>query len=1093
MFKFNKNTLSLIIIILIFLSIFCVNVKSNSQYLSSDLENLTFKQELMIPIDTSQKEAKFQPIDIKVDFSNPCYAKDETSHSIRIGYENGKDIFEIDSQVYNIEYSDNSYIKSCNIVFLIPEEANGKEKYYVFYDSKEIQNVEYEDHLKIEDTNYFYEPISGQKIQFDYYGISQDEYTIYGIIQKGEIIGNPVSQNIVKIKPDSKKLDTTRIDQLAAFDFRYGINGEPDYTGTGAATEVTKSIIVDGNLMIRVRIVCFSPINNIKTDNIYTYYYCPTDTKRIYVNVNHDVIETINIQDPEVLDGIYSGIISIKSRSNTIENMNVGYILPSFHLYDEDDTIVEYSIPPDPKSVEKELILSTEDDIDLGSKAWVSLSDPETGKTHGLILNSNTGITNDELDGIQIKSYVKENIKLPGLEADTGSVFLGRNAYDKGKDHLTAIPKDFSVNFGVVFITNEKEGYQRVDSESEIIQNIIKNIPIFRGNVTEDNDEEEKFQLTTLVHFAPSALLGSLPSALIGKNIPYIYAELYKENNFKSSGSVVRLPLGEIDLDLEGKNFFQKIKTIIGLFDWENATFFKKIKFPNLEPGTYVVKIFRENRFFEKQKQYIGFAIVELKRNKKIHIYCRPEGTVECTIFDQNKKGVENVKFSLKRNGITISNDITDKNGTVNINAPIYPTKPYTFSVIYKGFLIKEKELKLGLFNNILPIKETFFIKHYELTIKVKDKWGFPPEISINPTVTSNEMIEPISISPNLEGKGIFVFSNLYPSSYVVNMKYKSFDLQEDILIDDKDHITDITFPAEFEINFDVMNTYGYVLNKGDILISRDDKSDKKSIDKNGKAIISVPPGEYDITVFSENKKIAQQTVKIMGDKKIDILSSQESFLNNLVIYFGIILAIFSIIFMVWKRKFITGIKLFIIALLIISIFSPWWVLNGENKTSETSTKTLLVPPKIITFSSSKDVMGGDISQVPSEVTIALNLLSILILIICVIILFTIIIKNKLKRSKKILSILSIILLVVTLSLFYYVMSQITDVGVGSFIGNDDIKTTLPGIAESEILSCSWGPGLGFYLGLLSIIILILLFLFNKKIIKIKEITNSKK
>jgi len=1076
--KIKKSSILIITVLILFPSL-CNTALSEAPYKSTDIENLAYKQELTIPIDTSLKEAIFQPIDIKVDFSNPCWAKEETLHSVRVGYDDGNGLIEIDSQIYDLEMTDESHISSCNLVFIIPEKANGEEKYFVLYDSSETQAADYEDHLRIEDTNYFYEPISGQKIQFDYFGIYQDEYIIYGVVQKGEIIGNPIGHYVIKCKPESKKLDTIFIDQLASFDFRHGIFGEPDYTGTSANTEVTKSIIVDGNLMVRIKMECYSPQNDIKTDNIYTYYYCPTDTKRIYVYIDHEVIKTVNIQDPEAIDGIYTGLITIKSRSTTIDKMNVGYILPSFNLFDEDETIKEYSTPPNPQSVEKEYILSTEDDIDLGSKAWVSQSDPGTGKTHGLILESNTGISNDEFDGLQIKSYVKQNIKLPGLEGDTGNVYLGRNAYEKGGSRETSIPKGLNVNFGVVFITDENEGYERVDAESEIIQKLIKNIPIFRGNVTEE-EEVEKYQLTAFVHFAPSAPMGSLLSALIGKNIPYIFAELYKEDDLKSSGSVGRLPLGAIELDFEGKSFFQIIKSVLGMFDWKNLTFFKKIKFPGLEPGTYFLKIFRENRLFGRENQYIGFAIVEITGNKKINIYCKSEGKIKLSIFDKNGDGVENVKFSLQSNNVDISNEITDINGTVLLKAPIYSTKKYNLKIFYQGFLVSEKQIKLGLINRFITKKESFSIDHHELTVRVKDTWGFPPEISINPLLTSNEMVDSTLISPTIvDGKGLYTFSKIYPANYLLYMKYKSFDLENEVTVDSDKNI-DLTFPAEFEINIDVMDSYGYTLSEGEITVSRSSKTEKTSIDKNGKAKISVPPGKYEIGVFSENEKIAQQTVEIRGNKKIDILSSLESFFNTNVIYLGIILIILSIVFILWKKNFYFGIKLLVISILIISLVTPWWVLNGDNGNTETTTKAMLVPPKIITLSSSTEVLGGDVSQVPSDVTMVLNLLSILIIITCIIIFFTIFIKNRLKRTTKILSILSIIFLILTLFLFYYVMSQITDIGVGNFIGNGDIEISLPGIAESKIISCNWGPGLGFYLGFLALILSFILLFFDK-------------
>jgi hypothetical protein len=65
-------------------------------------------------------------------------------------------------------------------------------------------------------------------------------------------------------------------------------------------------------------------------------------------------------------------------------------------------------------------------------------------------------------------------------------------------------------------------------------------------------------------------------------------------------------------------------------------------------------------------------------------------------------------------------------------------------------------------------------------------------------------------------------------------------------------------------------------------------------------------------------------------------------------------------------------------------------------------------------------------------------------------------------------------------------MSQLTEVGIGTFIGSGDLEINLPGISESKILPCRWGPGPGFYLALISVIILIVVFcyLIKMKIFK---------
>ena len=125
--KILKNKISIMIIILL-LSSTITQIKADSNYIPQDINKLTYKQEINIPIDTSKENSKFQPIDLRVDFSNPCWAIDEKHHSIRIGVDDGSEILEIESQIYDLEYIDDSHISSCSIVFIIPEKANGNEK-----------------------------------------------------------------------------------------------------------------------------------------------------------------------------------------------------------------------------------------------------------------------------------------------------------------------------------------------------------------------------------------------------------------------------------------------------------------------------------------------------------------------------------------------------------------------------------------------------------------------------------------------------------------------------------------------------------------------------------------------------------------------------------------------------------------------------------------------------------------------------------------------------------------------------------------------------------------------------------------------------
>jgi len=89
---------------------------------SSSIENMPFKQEIAIPVDSTV--ARYQPVDVHISFNHPCWAKNESRHSVRVCYNDGSGLTEIESQIYSLHFTDDSHIDSCNIVFILPGDAN---------------------------------------------------------------------------------------------------------------------------------------------------------------------------------------------------------------------------------------------------------------------------------------------------------------------------------------------------------------------------------------------------------------------------------------------------------------------------------------------------------------------------------------------------------------------------------------------------------------------------------------------------------------------------------------------------------------------------------------------------------------------------------------------------------------------------------------------------------------------------------------------------------------------------------------------------------------------------------------------------------
>lgn len=1044
---------------------------------TTDLSNLSFDQEISIPIDTSLPEAAYQPIDLRVNFDHNCWAKNETQHSIRIAYSTGGDYTEIESQIYDLSHTDDTHIDACSIVFLIPKEATGDETYHIFYSDKETNAADYPDHITVKDTHYYYEPITGQIMDFDYYQINQEEFAIYGICQKGELLGNGMSNAVVKLLPESTEFSTKNAEQIAGFYSSYSVNPAGTHIGTQWAEDITKKVLVDGNLMTRIRIKGASPNDALLTDNIYTYYYNPTPTKRLVVNTNHQTLKDIQIQGDQQREGTFASLSTIKARSGTIEDMNLGEILPKIHFYNEDGTIVDYDMPTDPDAHPADWLLGYSDDQDLGEKAWLCIDDPATGRAHGLIFEGNTGFLEGENDGIQVKASVHQHVKLPGLEADSGDVFAFRNAYENG-EHITTLSKGENILFNIEYLALQTGGYERIDKESQLFQQLIKETPITRGNETieeEPTEEPERYTLKATVHRVRSAPLGSLLSAGLGRNISYLTAELHKATTMVSSGSVGRLKFNSLDIEFEDNaTLIQKIQGIKSMFDFRNSTLFKTITFTDVEPGIYTIKIYKENPLRYDERQFIGFTTVEVTEDTSTRIFCKKQTSVGLTVTDQNDEFIKNAETKLIMDETLISKGITDANGTIYLPIPAYTNKQYNLQTIYDGFLIDEKIVSLNILNRFRPWASSVSINRYDVQLTVEDTLGLSPGIDPRPLVKSEDMIQPTSITAEEIEPGKYQFSNLYESNYNLILSYKSWEYTEEISVS-SDKTLDIVFPAEFTLETNTLNTVGIPVNSGSILLEREGKEIKGSINENGIGKIIAPPGTYTITITNNENAIAAQQVTIKGDKSLDVVSTQSSMLHQFIPTILIIVALAIAGFFFWQSHSKKGTYILLALILISTIFLPWWQLHGEDSNTETISETYLYPPTLITRTETDTVIGGEISEVPDVFTTVLSVLSMLLIVTSALIILLPFILKKYPKISWILTILIIILLILNIVLFWFTMSEVTKIGIGDFSGTKELAISIPGESEKATIPSTWGAGIGLYAVIATLIGMIIL------------------
>jgi len=399
--------------------------------------------------------------------------------------------------------------------------------------------------------------------------------------------------------------------------------------------------------------------------------------------------------------------------------------------------------------------------------------------------------------------------------------------------------------------------------------------------------------------------------------------------------------------------------------------------------------------------------------------------------------------------------------------------------IFYQGFLIGEEQVRLNSVRRFIDMKKSFSLERYGLSLTVTDNWGFAPAVDLNPTLVSSEMAAATTIRGESMEKGTYGFSNLLPASYHLSLSYKSFRLEQDVSLEQATMLT-VVFPAEFALDVSIFNSYADRLSSGEISLQRNGKTQSTPIQQNGTAIASIPPGDYEILVRANNENIAQQQIQVRGEKKMDIITSQGSLLHTVMFYLGLLFLIGTIGFLVWKRQLVAGVKLITIGLLIIALVSPWWVLSGETDTVSTTTNTMVIPPKLITLTKSSNATGGEISAVPEEVTMVLGLLSLLVGIACILLFVSLLMEKKLRKTTVIISVLSIVVILLTLVVFYYALSQLTQVGVGSFMGSGTLDVTIPGQSVQTAVPCSWGPGISFYLLIVTFVLLVFTFFIKR-------------
>ena len=1027
----KKLSMIFFTIVLLSSSILPISVLSDSSQPSIWNKEWSNYQEIFLPIPTEESFAIYQPIDTQINFDHSCWAKNEQEHSIRIVCWDGNIWHELESQIYDLEFTDSNHIDKCNLVFLVPEIADGKERYFVYYDNSEKPMPNYIDHVNIEDSYYYYEPIPGISAELWYYSIIENDFLIYGIGQNGNVLNRRLSQAIIKNEQKTKSFDITNIGQIAVYSFSYQTGTKDgDYVSSDQEL-ISKKITVDGNLMVEFGIVTESFGEEIRTTNIYKYYYCPTDTKRICVHSKHEVLKNVEVKGNINSDGNYGSLFTLKSSSERIPQMRFGGILPYLHVYGEDNNIKEYLMDLDPDRNENDWIISYTEDCDLGSDAWISSDEGENGKAFAILLSSNENIVKqgrEERDGIQIKLVERQYLNIIGTQIDFASINFGRNSYEKGKNHDLDIPKDLVVEFYSEFFYSENGGYLDVQKEAEFFQPLAKH----RLNGIDDSfkGDTNVYTLTVIPEFTGRLFSYPLLSNIKKINFPVTWVELYQNETCIASGPVYK-------------------------------TFLKspKMTFVNIEKGDYIIKVYRKNGNFSKK--FIGVKSVMIEQDETTHIYCTWEKNLKIDIVDQYKEHVKDVKILiLKDDDTIICSNITDGENTLELGVPFNLYKPYHLKAFYKGFLISDKKIKS------LEKKPVVNIDLYGLIVQVTDTLGMSPWVDVKPFLTSSEMTKQINLEPENMGSGTYLFKNLPSATYNLQISYADYTNSKTIHISGNDLTESVDFAASYDLDVEIYDLRGNLLRNGKkIEVIRNNKKVISSIQSD--KTISLPPGKYTVNVYSDRDLVGSKIIELKNDKTAKIVTSIKTVIPTIVTGVIIVFIIQLLVLLAFKKISInTFLKLVAISLILVSVFQPWWVLHAvsNNPIAEKQSEMFVIPQTMIDTFTIEGETSFELATIPDVFTGFLGVL-LLVVFAGVTLLGVSFIPNILmkRRFSRVLIYASILFLILVAFAFCFGMSQICKISLGSLQGEGMIDAIFPN-GETVFMSTSWGLGIGFYI-----------------------------
>jgi hypothetical protein len=1059
--KYNKRKpmqgSNIVIVVMLLLIVFpAVSIPGSSQedvfpIWNKEWSEWSYREELQLPIPTNDFTVHYQPIDLRISFEKPCWTENENKTSIRIGCWYKEEWHDLESQIYGIIKGggETTYINECNVIFLIPDFADGTERYFIYYTDSETPKPNYKDHVSVEDLNYSSSPLPDVSAQARFYGIKEDGYCVYGVGQEGQLLDRSCAQVVVKQKKDSMKFDVLDSDQIVSFAFSYYYGSKEKDESSSDQVFINKKIIVDGNLMVEFGIISESQKKDIRTTAIYRYYYYPLDEKRINVHVKHEMLKDAIVQGIDNVDGRFGSLISIKSQSATVNSLNFGEIYPYLNFYREDDKIEQYQLNQNPASKDREWIISFKDDASLGKEAWLCYGEGKKGKANAVLFASNVGIVTsgtDERDGIQIKVAEKEYVNFLGTEVDYVSINFGRHSYEPGHSHDVTIPSDLIVQFDAEVFASDIGGYIAVQKESQIYQTLVKSRQLSSDIPFER--EQKRYNVTIITHFGGTHFTHPRLSNQTGGVFPVMWIELYHEGSLIVEGSANR-----------------------SLFTRAKKTF------SSILEGEYLIKVYLKRG--NATKVFTGSTILRLDKNTKVIVFCTWERTIKFTFLDQHGRGIQGIHgWLMNKDGVIYDENITQKNGELIVKAPYNMRDPYMLRAEYKDFIIYDKELQ----KTIKKLNEQVNLELYNISVIVTDTLDFPPGVEITPLLVTSKDNRTIQLTSLGNGKGIFSFEGVPRGDYSLQISYGDFIDDIHVTVPDARKSIRMNFSAIYDLTIDLFDSKGNPLTDNNIefVISRDNQT----VEKTNEKTVSLPPAKYAINAYIKDELIGEKQVELTNDKQLTFVTTVDSLLPAVLsLLLCVLFGFFVVLTLLKKFSLSSLLKSLTILFVILSFFQPWWLFTGSSTIppAEKITAMYVNPGVMIETINYYGETSFNIAEMPDMFLMFLGAIVPLASLACLSLGLGVLLKRtKKKQYALLLSITGVVLLCILLSTFYFGTTKLAETSVGAVQGESVLAISIE--SEEIIMQSSWGFSTGFYFVFIAVVVAIIALLLDIRI-----------